>query len=102
MPRAKLRASIHRVDPEGTAQRRSIAIKRRIYHVAHTNGVWHINGHHKLIRWCFVVYRGIVGYSRTITNAVPITKLLYLSRNYICPKPQLPLMVKTMLSRNTS
>ena len=31
--RARLRGSIHRVDPENTAIRRSIAIRRRVYHV---------------------------------------------------------------------
>ena len=49
--RTKLRESIHRVDPEGVAERRSIAVKRRKYHVERPNEVWHIDGHHKLIRW---------------------------------------------------
>ncbi len=30
------------------------------------NAVWHIDGHHKLIRWRFVTHGGIDGYSRTI------------------------------------
>ena len=29
--------------------------------------IWHIDGNHKLIRWRFVVHRGIDGYSRMIT-----------------------------------
>ena len=65
--RVRLRASIHRVDPEGVAERRSTAIKRRSYHVSRPNDVWHIDGHHKLIRWRLVVHGGIDGYSRTIT-----------------------------------
>ena len=32
VPRSRVRASIHRVDPIGTSQRRSITIRRRIYH----------------------------------------------------------------------
>ena len=67
VPRAKLRASIHRVDPVGTAERRSTAIKRRKYFVEKANDVWHIDGNHKLIRWRFVIHGGIDGYSRLIT-----------------------------------
>ena len=67
VPRAKLRASIHRVDPVGTAERRSTAIKRRKYLVEKVNDVWHIDGNHKLIRWRFVIHGGIDGYSRMIT-----------------------------------
>ena len=65
--RTRLRGSIHRVDPENTAIRRSIAIRRRVYHVDGPNSVWHMDGHHKLIRWKFVTHGAIDGYSRTIT-----------------------------------
>ena len=66
VPRSKLRASIHRIDPFSTAVRRSITIRRRIYHVEGPNSLWHIDGHHKLIKWRFVVHGGIDGFSRTI------------------------------------
>ena len=33
VPRHHVRASIHRVDPEGVAERKSKAIRRRVYHV---------------------------------------------------------------------
>ena len=62
--RARLRASIHRTDPEATAIRRSIAVRRRVYCVPGPNSVWHMDGHHKLIRWKFVTHGA---YSRTIT-----------------------------------
>ena len=65
--RARLRGSIHRVDPENTAIRRSIAIRRRVYHVDGPNSLWHLDGHHKLIRWKFVTHGAIDEYSRTIT-----------------------------------
>ena len=65
--RAKLRASIHRVDPEGTLERGSTAVKRRTYHVERANDVWHIDGNHKLIRWRLVIHDGIDGFSRLIT-----------------------------------
>ena len=66
VPRAKLRASIHRVDPENTAIRRSVAIRRRIYHVAGPNSLWHLDCNHKLIRWHMVIHGGIDGFSRTV------------------------------------
>ncbi len=40
---------------------------RRIYAVKHSNSLWHIDGHHSLIRWRFVIHGGIDGYSRMIT-----------------------------------
>ena len=64
--RARERASIHRVDPVNTAIRRSVTVRRRVYHVEGPNAVWHIDGHHKLIRWRFVTHGGIDGFSRTI------------------------------------
>ena len=85
VPRSRLRASIHRVDPQGTAERRSIAIQRCTYHVKHANDVWHVDGNHKLIRWRFVVHGGIDGYSRTVTflkcstnNLASINSIYYL------------------------
>ena len=65
--RAKLRASIHRIDPQGVAARRSVAVKRREYHVLGPNEVWHLDGHHKLIKWRLVTHGAIDGYSRMIT-----------------------------------
>lgn len=64
--RTRLRASIHRVDPIGVEQRRRTVIIRRVYSVGEPNEVWHIDGHHKLIRWRMVVHGGVDGYSRMI------------------------------------
>jgi hypothetical protein len=64
--RSQLRASIHRVDHENTQCRLSHVVKRRQYSVESPNSIWHIDGHHKLIRWKFVVHAGIDGFSRTI------------------------------------
>ena len=66
IPRSRLRGSIHRVDPINTAVRRSFAIRRRRYHVNGPNAMWHLDGHHKLIRWRIVTHAGIDGYSRSI------------------------------------
>ena len=66
IPRSKLRASIHRVDPHNTATRKSITVRRRVYHAEGPNAVWHVDGHHKLIHWRLVTHGGIDGFSRTI------------------------------------
>lgn len=63
VPRARVRGSIHRVDPVNTALR---TIRRRVYRSEGPNAVWHVDGNHKLIRWRFVVHGGIDGYSRSI------------------------------------
>ena len=65
--RSRIRASIHRIDPVNTAIRRSITVKRCVYHAEGPNAIWHIDGHHKLIRWRLVTHGGIDGFSRTIT-----------------------------------
>lgn len=64
--RTRLRASIHRVDPLGTVQRRMTTVVRRIYNVGNPNEVWHFDGHHKLIRWRLVTHGGVDGYSRLV------------------------------------
>ncbi len=66
IPRSELRASIHRVDHENTLLRSSRVVKRRQYSVECPNSLWHMDGHHKLIRWRFVVHGAIDGFSRTI------------------------------------
>ncbi|XP_064387315.1 uncharacterized protein LOC135335697 [Halichondria panicea] len=60
LPRTRIRASIHRIDPVGTAARRSI------YHADGLNYVWHLDGHHKLIKYRLVTHAAIDGYSRLI------------------------------------
>ena len=66
VPRSQLRESIHRVDHHGTELRQLHTVKRRQYSVESPNAVWHIDGHHKLIRWRFVVHAAIDGFSRVI------------------------------------
>ena len=64
VPQSRIRASIHRVDPVNTAIRRCVTVRRRVSRGP--NSVWHIDGHHKLIKWRFVTHGGIDGFSRTI------------------------------------
>src|SRR4051812_41277116 len=65
--RERLQNSIQRIDTFGNMSRLIRTTMRRVYKVAGLNALWHIDGHHKLIRWKFVIHAGIDGYSRLIT-----------------------------------
>ncbi len=64
--RYRIRQSIARTDPLRRSLRWHQAVLRRTYSVKGANSLWHIDGHHSLIRWRFVVHGGIDGYSRLI------------------------------------
>ena len=64
--RNRIRMSLTRVDPENTALRWACVITRRVYSVPGLNSLWHIDGHHSLIRWKFVIHGCIDGFSRRI------------------------------------
>ena len=64
--RSRVRASINRVDLSSTALRWGELVRRRIYYVPWPNSLWHIDGHHALIRWKFVVHRFCNDKSRKI------------------------------------
>ena len=51
----RIRESQRRVDPEGSVMRRLKTINRRQYHVSGPGALLHIDGHHKLIRYCIVL-----------------------------------------------
>ena len=62
--RVRIRDSLYRVDPCGVQERRRKALHRRVYSVKMPNSLWHIDTNHKLIRWNFVIFGGIDGFSR--------------------------------------
>ncbi|XP_041453550.1 uncharacterized protein LOC121406606 [Lytechinus variegatus] len=64
--RQRIRDSLHRLDPQRQELRSLTAIRRRHYSVQSPLSLWHIDGHHKLIRWRFVTYGAVEGYSRAI------------------------------------
>ena len=64
--RRRVRDSLRRVDPVGTALRWRPLIYRRKYSVPCPNALWHIDGNHTLIRYRFVVHCCIDGYSRLL------------------------------------
>ena len=64
--RRRLRESVARTDPIRRHVRWHQVVTKRTYSVQHSNSLWHIDGHHSLIRWRMVVHGGIDGYSRMI------------------------------------
>lgn len=62
--RRRIRESLVRVNP--LQRRLHQRITRRRYRVPGANSLWHIDGHHSLIRWRFVIHGGIDGYSRMV------------------------------------
>ena len=64
--RERIRSSIARVDPSNCRLRWATVVSRRTYSVAGPNSLWHIDGHHSLITWGFVIHGGIDGYSQLI------------------------------------
>jgi hypothetical protein len=59
--------SLRRVDPIGRILRERRTTRRREYHVARPNSLWHCDGHHKLIAWGIVIHGIIDGFCRTVT-----------------------------------
>ena len=65
--RKRVREVLQHLDPILRTNRWQEVIRRRAYSVPGPNSLWHIDGHHSLIRWRFVVHGGIDGFSRCIT-----------------------------------
>ena len=63
---SRVRESLRRVDQRGMERRFRQALHSRQYSVCMPNSLWHIDGHHKLVRWRVVVHGGIDGYSRLV------------------------------------
>lgn len=64
--RQRVISSLKRVDSLGRVLREHKAIKRRKYSVKRPNALWHLDGHHKMIRWGVVIHGFVDGYSRTV------------------------------------
>lgn len=64
LQRSRVRESLHRVDYEGVKRRKKNGLSRRVYNVQGSNHLWHLDTHHKLVRWYFIVIGVIDGFSR--------------------------------------
>ena len=65
MQHDRIRKSIARVDPVTSSIRWATVIARS-YRVAGPNSLWHIDGHHSLVTWGFVIHGAIDGFSRLV------------------------------------
>ena len=54
------------VHVKGTTAGLSACITRQVYSLHGPLYLWHIDGHHKLVRWCFVIHGGVHGFRRVI------------------------------------
>lgn len=70
IPKARVVESRYRVDPVGARLRlnRRTQILRTEYKVPRPNSLWHIDGHHKLILWGFVLHGCVDGFSRMVST----------------------------------
>lgn len=75
--RQDIRDSLHRIDPAGVELRKikPVAV-RRVYNVQGPNHLWHVDGHHKLIKYGLVTMGCIDGFSRIITYLRCVTNNL--------------------------
>ena len=64
--RSRIRKCMARLDPQNTALRWGVVVSRRVYQVPWPNSLWHLDGHHSLIRWKLVNHGCIDGFSRRI------------------------------------
>ncbi len=69
--RDRIQASLRRIDGLAQALRFNGRIDRRVYVVPYPNYLWHIDGHHKLIRWGIVIHGGVDGYDRLVRGRSP-------------------------------
>ena len=63
--------SLERVDRVGRFIRRRTVIRRRKYFSSQLNALWHCDGHHKLIKYGFVIHGFIDGNCRTVCIDLP-------------------------------
>ena len=64
--RSRILDLMYDVDPSGIQARLRNVLHRRSYHVQSPNALWHVDSHHKLIRWKIVIHGAIDGYSRVV------------------------------------
>ena len=63
----RVRVVLRRIDPWFSQLRWATVIHRRSYNVRAPNSLWHIDGHHSLVKFGFVIHGAIDGFSRLIT-----------------------------------
>ena len=64
--RQQVRDSLQRIDADGIEHRKRKRVKRVVYNVHGPHYLWHIDGHHKLIKWKIVTHGCVDGFTRLI------------------------------------
>lgn len=64
---SRVRNILQQFDPTFSQMRWAAVIHRRTYNVRAPNSLWHLDGHHSLVRYGFVIHGCIDGFSRLIT-----------------------------------
>ena len=83
--RIRIRDAMYDVDPDSVQSRLRNVLHRRSYSVESPNALWHIDSHHKLIRWKIVTHGAVDGYSRVIPylkvagNNIIVVRQLFLA-----------------------
>lgn len=67
VPQARILESLRRVDGLGQVLRTHASIDREQYSVPGSNYMWHMDGHHKIIRWGIVLHGIADGHCRTVS-----------------------------------
>lgn len=66
VPQSRVRDALRETDPASSVLRWGLMAQRRKYSVPGPNSLWHIDGHHALVRWKLFTHGGIDGFSRLI------------------------------------
>ena len=66
VPRFVVQELMQYLDPEGCELRRAHRLRRRVYHNAGPNAVWHVDGYDKLKPYGFPIHGCIDGWSRKV------------------------------------
>ena len=67
--RARVVASLSRVDDVARVVLRNTTIKRREYKSSRPNALWHVDGHHKLGPWGIVIHGFTDGFDRVVSRS---------------------------------
>lgn len=66
--RRRVRSLLKRVDGLRQLLTRKKIIRHRKYTVKRPNTLWHLDGHHKMIRWEIIVHGFVDGFNRTVRS----------------------------------
>ena len=81
--------ALRRVDRIGRLIRKRAVVRRRRYFSSRPNALWHCDGHHKLIKYGFVIHGFIDGNCRTVCCAITFlsTGLTFYRSPHFVPAP---------------